>query len=315
MKTDRLVLGIDGGGTKTVAWLADRDPAGDRSVIGRGISGPANPQTVGLAKAAQSVGRAVAAAFEDAAVELAPVSAAVLALAGSDRDENRTFLQDWAKRRRLARRFRLVNDAVAVLAAGSPDGSGVALIAGTGSLAFGLNPAGHTARAGGWGFRFGDEGSGYAIAVAGLRAAAKYADGRGPETRLLEKLLARLEIHKPPELISAISRMGTDPATIAALAGTVCGAAEEGDAVARRIVDEAAGELASMISAVVRKLGFATAGFPLALAGGALLGSETLQRCLNGHLDCLGLSPDPVAEVPEPVAGAVKLARADAAGR
>ncbi len=315
MRSNRLVLGIDGGGTKTVAWLADRDPAGEQSVIGRGLSGPANPQTVGLATAAESVAQAVAAAFEDAAVEPAPVAAAVLALAGSDRDENRTFLKDWAKRRRLARRFCLVNDAVAVLAAGSPDGSGVALIAGTGSLAFGRNRAGHTARSGGWGFRFGDEGGGYTIAVAGLRAAAKCADGRGPATRLLDRLLARLAIHQPPELISAISRMGTDPAAIAALAGTVCGAAEEGDAVARRIVDEAAGELASMISAVVRELGFATAGFPLALAGGALLGSKTLRRCLNRHLDCLELSPDPVAEVPDPVAGAVKLARADAAGR
>jgi N-acetylmuramic acid 6-phosphate etherase len=301
MTSEQLVLGIDGGGTKTV--------------IGRAVAGPANPQTVGFGRALENIGQAVAAACCDAAVEINPFAAAVLALAGSDRDENRRILHEWAEQRRLARRFRVVDDALPVLMAGSPDGSGVALIAGTGSMALGRTRDGRTARAGGWGRRFGDEGSGYAMAIAGLRAAAKCADGRGPATRLLESLLDRLSLQDPPQLIPAISHLAADPAAIAALADVVTTAANQGDPVAQRIVSEAAGELAGMIAAVVRRLNLPTAGFPLALAGGALLGSENLRNCLKTQLCSLSLSADPVAEVPEPVVGALKLAQADAAGQ
>ena len=311
MTSDQLVLGIDGGGTKTVAWLACCEPAGDPAVIGRGIAGPANPQTVELPKATQNLSRAVAAAFHDAAIEIAPVAAAVLALAGSDRQQNRKPLQDWAQRRRLARRIRVVNDALPVLTAGSPDGSGVALIAGTGSFAFGRDRDRRTARVGGWGFRFGDEGSGYALAVAGLRAAAKCADGRGPATQLLESLLHRLALQDPPELIPAISQLAADQAAIAALADVVTKTADHGDTVAQQIIDEAARELASMIAAVVRKLGFPAAGFPIALAGGALLGSQGLQKRMKTHLGSLGLFPGPVTKVSHPVIGALKLAQVE----
>jgi N-acetylmuramic acid 6-phosphate etherase len=372
-----LLLGIDGGGTKTVAWLARCEAAGDLSVIGRGTAGAANPQTVGFTVALENLDRAVAAAFDDAAARGAiaragdqepgtrgqgpggrdekvrmqnaecrvqnaveanlyhsPIinhqssiinhqlafsiqhspTAAVLALAGSDRDENRSVLKRWAAERRLAGSFHVVHDALPVLAAGSPDGWGVALIAGTGSLAFGQAPDGRTARTGGWGFRFGDEGSGYALAVAGLRAAAKSADGRGPTTRLLQGLLDRLGLREPAELIPTISRPGADPAAIAALAHVVTQTADQGDVVAQQIVGEAAGELAGMVAAVVRRLDLPAAAFPLALAGGALLGSENLQRCLSTHLGLLGLLPDPVVKVPEPVLGAVKLAQQWAVG-
>ena len=245
----------------------------------------------------------------------------MLALAGSDRDENRRVLQQWAANRGLAGRFRVVHDALPVLVAGSPDGWGVALIAGTGSFAFGQTHDGRTARAGGWGFRFGDEGSGYAIAVAGLRAAAKCADGRGPATRLLPALLDRLALEDPAGLIPAISRLdarptfGRDPrsvgapAAVAALADVVTQTAEQGDAVAQQIVHEAAGELAGMIAAVVRRLDLPAAGFPLALAGGALLGSQRLQTCLGTDLASRGLLPDPVVKVPQPVVGVLKLAQ------
>jgi N-acetylmuramic acid 6-phosphate etherase len=356
MTGDQLVLAIDGGGTKTVAWLARGletglpeggrrkkeggiqpsafslqqspaprppspvprpyplvpEPAGDPSVVGRAVAGPANPQTVGFTQATENLDRVVAAAFHDAALEIEPVTAAVLALAGSGREENRRAFERWAQRRRLARRFRVVNDALPVLVAGSPDGWGVALIAGTGSLAFGQTRDGRTARAGGWGFRFGDEGSGYAIAVAGLRAAAKSADGRGPPTRLLKRLLDRLALTAPAELIPAISQIASDRAAFAALAEVVTKTAGEGDAVAEQIVNEAAGELAAMTAAVVRQLDLPASGFPIALAGGALLASENLQRCLMTQVGLLGLLPHPVTKVPEPVAGALMLAKADA---
>lgn len=314
MESDRLVLGIDGGATKTVAWLAPRaaEGEGEPSVVGRGMAGPINPQAGSFAQALENLDRAVDAAFDDAQLDVGPLAAAVLGLAGSDRDENRRVLDDWAKKRRLARRVRVVHDAVPVLAAGSPDGWGVALIAGTGSFAFGQARDGRTTRAGGWGYLFGDEGSGYAIALAGLRAAAQSADGRAPATRILESLLARLGLEKPLELIPAVYRIAADRSRIAAFADVVTQAAEDGDVQARQILDSAASELAAMVAAVARKLGFADGAFPLAVTGGVLLGSERLRSGLEDRMQSLGLALGLIANVADPVAGAVKLAQLEA---
>ena len=314
MQSDELVLGIDGGATKTVAWLAVRSRRGEPSVVGRGAAGPANPQAIGFDEALRNLDQAIAAAFEDAGVQPGPLAAAVLALAGWDREQNRRVLHRWADERRLAGRFRVVHDALPVLVAGSPEGWGIALISGTGSFAFGQSADGRSARAGGWGYLFGDEGSGYAIALAGLRAAAKSADGRAPATQLVDALLRRLDLREPPELIPTVYRFADDRARIASLADVVTQAADEGDAQAQGLLDEAAGELAAMVAAVAQHLGFSHGAFPLALTGGVLLGSERLRRALEARLGSLGCGPASVACVREPVAGAVRLAQCPDAG-
>ncbi len=311
MRSDDLVLGIDGGATKTVAWLARRSGEDEPAVVGRGIAGPANPQAIGFDAALENMDRAIAAAFDDSRVKPGPVAAAVLGLAGSDRDENRRVLNRWAEKRRLAHRFRVVHDALPVLAAGSPEGWGIALIAGTGSLCFGQTRDGRTARAGGWGYLFGDEGSAYAIALAGLRAAAQSADGRAPPTRLVDAFLTRLSVERPQELITAIYPMASDRAQIASLADIVTQSADEGDAAAQQILQTAAAELAAMVAALARKLGFSGDTFPLALAGGLLLGSEKLRSTLGECLGSLDLRPASTVEVKDPVLGSVKLAQSE----
>ena len=314
MQSDELVLGIDGGATKTVAWLAVRSGGGEPSVVGRGAAGPANPQAIGFDEALGNLDQAIAAAFDDAGVKPGPLASAVLALAGWDREQNRQVLRRWAEKRRLAARLRFVHDALPVLVAGSPEGWGVALISGTGSFAYGQSPDGRSVRAGGWGYLFGDEGSGYAIALAGLRAAAKSADGRAPATQLVDALLGRLDLGEPPELISAVYRFAEDRARIASLADVVTQAADEGDAPAQAILDEAAAELAGMVAAVAQNLGFSHGTFPLALTGGVLLGSERLRMALEARLRSLRLAPATVVCVREPVAGAVRLAQCPDAG-
>jgi N-acetylmuramic acid 6-phosphate etherase len=338
-QTAELVLGIDGGGTKTVACLAPREgkrgqppfvrstlravPAnGDCPLfpeipqvhcecIGRGAAGPSNIQAVGPAEALANLDRAIAAAFADARVEPGPVAAAVLALAGSDREENRQLIGRWAEGRQLARRAVVVHDALPVLAAGTPQGWGVALIAGTGSLAFARDRAGRTARSGGWGYLFGDEGSAYAIAVAGLRAAAQAADGRGPTTLLLPAFQQRWNLPNALAMIPAVYPLAGDRAAIAALAAVVTAAAAAGDGVAQRILDEAAGQLAEMVAAVGRSLEL-PAAVPLALAGGLLTGDDAVQKRLVAELHRRGLQPEPVIAVTDPALGAVRLAQAEA---
>ncbi len=312
MHSDELVLGIDGGGTKTVAALAHRDPTHKTRFIGRGVAAASNPQAVGFDEAVTNLDRAVADAWAEAGLPPGPVAAAVLGLAGSDRDENRQVFQQWATQRNLTPRLRVVHDALPVLAAGSPAGWGVALICGTGSLAFGRGPGGQCCRAGGWGFLLGDEGSGYAIARAGLRAAARAAGGRGPETVLLDAMLQRLQLREPKELIPAAYKIACQPAAIAALADVVTNTADANDPVARTIVDEAAGDLASLIAAVVRKLEHPSKPFPLALTGGVLLGSTRLAESLRRQIDRLHLQTASITEVDDPVAGAVQLARSEA---
>ena len=307
MQTNDLVLGIDGGGTKILAWLAAKD--GDPASVGVGLGGPGNFQAVGVETALANLDAAVDAAFADAGVEPGPVAAAVLGLAGSSRETNRKILAGWAAGRRLAQRFQVVSDALPIIAAGSPDGWGLGLISGTGSFCFGQTADGRSARSGGWGYLFGDEGSAYAMAVAGLRAAVKAADGRGPQTLLLPDFLKHLELVVPDDLVLSVYGRAGDRAKIAALAQVVTEAAAAGDAVARQIVDDGARELAVMVQAVARNLELDKATFPLALTGGALCASAALQLILKIHLRELGLTANPIQIVEPPVAGAVKLAQ------
>jgi N-acetylglucosamine kinase-like BadF-type ATPase len=308
LPNDELVLGIDGGGTKTVAWIARCRTDGQLEIVGRGVSGGSNPQAVGLQAAVENLSQAVAVARSQAAVSPGPLAAAVVGLAGSDREDTRQAILRWAEENGVARRCRVDHDALPVLAAGSPDGWGVALISGTGSMAFGQDRQGRTARSGGWGFLLGDEGSGYAIARAGLRAAAQAADGRGPATRLLEGFLTRLQCRQPADLVPAIYRVASDPGSIAALSPVVFEAVESADAVAQAIVVQAGRDLASMIAVVAGKLGFGDRPFPLAMTGGVLLGNPLLCESLKASVAELGLRPAPIVAVPDPVAGAVQLA-------
>jgi N-acetylmuramic acid 6-phosphate etherase len=303
-----LVLGIDGGGTSTVALLA-RVVNGQPRVIGRGEAGPANPRVVGFERSCETLMLAVQRAFAAALTEPGSVVTAVLALAGAGREEERRRLEQWAQASRLAERFEQVNDALPLLAAGTPHGWGIALVAGTGSLAFGKHANGQTARAGGWGYLFGDEGSAYKIALAGLRAVAAADDRRAPSTLLGERLLAALNVREPQQLVQAVYGAPLDRATLASLAPLVTAAADEGDAVAGQIIEQAAGDLADMVAAVARQLDMAQDLFPLAMAGGVLTQSKLVrERVIVQLSERHQMHPAEVSLVDEPVLGTLRLA-------
>jgi N-acetylglucosamine kinase-like BadF-type ATPase len=301
-------LGIDGGGTKTDAWLAEADPGGDIRVVGRGRSGPGNPRSIGYAEAFANVEAAIQSAFQEAARDRHEADAACMALAGCDRRSEREKIHSWAREQRIARRLRLTNDAEPILTQGTPDGHGVALIAGTGSFAFGRNPQGETVRVGGWGFRFGDEGSGYAIAVAGLRAAARVADGRGPDTSLLTRFQRKVNVSNPLGLIEALYQAEVTQQTVADLAPVVLQAATAGDKVAMDLVAGAAADLAEMVATVVRRLALPPIGLPLALAGSFLLKSDLLQTRFLRQLQHFRGIECRTEAVRQPVYGAVVIA-------
>lgn len=322
--SDPLLLGVDGGGTSTTAWLADR--GGD--VLGRGTSGPSNLQAIPAEAALAALDEAIAAAFADAGRAQGTVAAACLGLAGSARDSARTVLAGWAERMRLADRLVLATDADLVLAAGTPEGFGVALIAGTGSIALGRAPDGRTARAGGWGSLLGDEGSAFAVAVAGLKLALRRYDGREAlrvlkaKSRPIEhdgrapgldpltrRLCAALGVADPSGFVEAIGGVGRDVARVAALAPEVVAAADEDPDVLGWVLEPAGFELGQMALAVARALGWAGSPLPLALTGGFLLGAGPVEGALLGYLRRFAGFEVVPTRVPEPAAGAIMRAR------
>ncbi|HJN07544.1 MAG: BadF/BadG/BcrA/BcrD ATPase family protein [Pirellulaceae bacterium] len=309
MNFDDLVLGVDGGGTKTVAWLS-RVSGAAAETIGRGAAGPSNPGVVGMSQAIATLAQAIDAAFDNAGLGPGLLPAACLAVSGSERTAHRDAMLQWAADRSLASNVRLVGDAEAVLAGGSRDGWGVALIAGTGSFAFGRDLQGLTIRVGGWGYLFGDEGSGHALGAAGLRAATQHADGRGPATTLLPRLLSRFDLTEPRELVTFFyGRQPARRAALAELAPLVTAAAEEGDDVAMQIASDAATDLARLVTAACSQLNLSPRRFPLAIAGGVLCNSSLMRKCLEASLAGQDHLAKEITLVEQPVQGAVELAR------
>lgn len=302
---NKLVIGIDGGGTRTRAQLADDEG----KILGAGEAGTSNPLVYGLEAAQRELEMAIERAFEAAQRPRARAEAMCMGLGGAGRAREQQELAAWA-RQYLAERVQVVNDGEIVLAAGTPDNWGVALIAGTGSLAWGRNRAGATARAGGWGYLMGDEGSAFDLARQALRAATQGADGRGEKTILLDAILEFWNLTAPDDLIGRVYRSGSTHKDFARLAPVVMDCAERGDVVAARLVHAAAAALARSIATVSRRLEIDAAPFPLALTGGLVLGAEFLREQLWRALEREGCAGAPVALVHQPAQGAVCLALA-----
>jgi len=263
----RLFLGVDGGGTKTRAVVVDAAGVERGAATGAG----ANPHRVGVERAVEAVTATAAEAARLAGGRL-PLEAAWLGLSGLDAPADYAALAP--RLASLAGATHLVNDAELLLAA-LPTQVGVALIAGTGSIAVGRNAAGATTRVGGWGHALGDEGSGYALGGAALVAAARAADGRGAPTILLQRILDAWGLAEARQLIARVyaGAGGSETAPVAQVAPVVLHAARDGDAVAQGIVQRGAEELALAALTAARTLGLCSdaASLPLALGGSLLL--------------------------------------------
>ncbi len=302
---DGIVIGIDAGGTRSVCQRADALGEVCAEVRGPG----ANLQSEGAAGVEGVLRALVAGVLEDTE---AP-AVICLGMAGVDRPEDVATVRGVLARIGRGARVVVVNDALIALEAGTPRGAGVVVIAGTGSIAYGHDRQGRAARAGGWGYVLGDEGSGYWLGRQALRSVVRAADGRGPDTALTPLVLAHYGAARPQELIHEIAGRGARPSAIAALARVVGAAAAEGDPIARHLVSVAARELTSAAASVVRRLGLKEA--PLWLAGGTLTGVLSLRRAVEDEV--ASRLPD-VHAAPlgaEPALGAVRLACDELAGR
>jgi N-acetylglucosamine kinase-like BadF-type ATPase len=276
-------------------------------ILGKGQAGASNYQSVGEAAAKNALQIAIHDAFSQAGQPIQKIDCLCMGLAGYGRDFEKRFIKEWAKKTNFAHQVLVVNDADLLLWAGTPEGWGLALLCGTGSIAVGRTPQGITTRAGGWGYLIGDEGSGYALGIAALRAAVMSADGRNPPTQLQQGVLAALELTQVEELVAYIYQDNPSREEIARLAGVVFSAAEKGEHQANMILGSAATELVKTAQAVYSKLRW-QGSIPCALGGGVFLHNpEFVQRVINVS-DKSGLQIEPIEVVAEPVIGAVKLA-------
>jgi N-acetylglucosamine kinase-like BadF-type ATPase len=313
LSATNLLLVADAGGTKSTAWLVEFDGSGNTRVLGRGKSSGGNPLSVGFAEAALAISDAVEQARAEAELPAVPIARAILSIAGAADAQMRNQIIQWAHETDLAKQVAVVSDFLPVLAAATRDCIGVAVISGTGSSAFARAADGRTARAGGWGYLLGDEGSGFAIGRAALQLVLRGLEAAGQPEPLARSVLEALGVKSVSELTNTVYKCCDSRAQIAGIAAIVISAGQHGDSSAQTILESAARDLAEIVGRAVRLAGLAENPIVVAASGGVLVSSATVRNCLNVELQNLGLNCE-VRLVAEPLAGCVRLAASEFTG-
>ncbi|MDR0269734.1 BadF/BadG/BcrA/BcrD ATPase family protein [Paenibacillus sp.] len=294
------LLAVDGGGTKCLAVFTDENGR----MLATGRSGSCNYQGTGREAAALELTRAIEEAKRQLAgsaaegsnapessvppVSPAPqeeatitedgplhVSCTVFGIAGLDTEHDGQVIEDMVREaldrtQVVADLIVVENDGVAALLGATGGAPGILIIAGTGSIVYGINANGESARAGGWGHRVGDEGSGYWIGKQAINAVLREFDGRGRRTGLTDKLLRHLRLQNEEELFNWVYSAEYSVNKTAELSKLVSEAEQERDEAARLILETAADELFLGARSVMDKLGMAAAPFTVILQGGVL---------------------------------------------
>jgi N-acetylglucosamine kinase-like BadF-type ATPase len=264
-------LGVDGGQSSTTAMIGDETGR----VLGVGRGGPCNHVAAaeGRVKFLHAIGSSLQAACMQAGLDPDAVrfAGACLGFSGGPADKE-SILGEILR----ADRVRVTDDALIALAGGTSGEPGLVVIAGTGSIAFGRNSQGSTARAGGWGYLFGDEGGGFWIARQALRLALQWEEGWGPPTSLRALLLDSTGARNMNDLLHRCYTPEFPRPRIAGLSHLVHQAAERGDPAALEILDQAARELAIVALAVRRQL-FAAEELALVTYAGGVFNSRIVR--------------------------------------
>ncbi len=280
------VVGVDGGGTRTRAVALG---AGGQ-LVGGAVGRAALLQTDNAESVALAIRQVAEEAAADAGLTL-PAAAVHAGVAGAGRQAAKEALEHALRDAGVGERVRVGTDVAAAARDALDGGPGIVLLAGTGSIAWGRSPDGREARAGGWGALLGDEGSGYALGIAGMKAVVRARDGRGDSTALTDVLLSELSLDGPEALVPWSQTAAK--ARIAALAPRVLELSSS-DPVAGTIVADAALDLGAQARVLVRRLGpWADPGPTVFLAGGLLSPDSPLRARVRSVLDMEGL---PVSE-------------------
>lgn len=290
-------VGIDGGGSNLRVAVVDAE----MRVLAQVTRGTANPSGIGREAAA---GLIQAALREVVAQAGQPIAAVGIGVAGASAAHAGEWLRATVGAVLPGIPVAASMDHEIALVGANGERRGVLILAGTGSVAYGVNAAGESAQAGGWGYLLGDEGGGYWMGVEALRAVTRAADaGQAVTEGLAGRALAAIERTEPKEVIGWLYRTPPPIREVAALAGLVLDQAAEGDPQAAEIVARAAEALAGLVETIQRRLGMTQPR--MAFAGGLLTAENPLSWAL---CERLGLVAIPSPRYP-PVVGAALLAR------
>jgi len=306
-------LGIDGGGSKTTCVVGD-----ESSILATVTVGGSNITRVGEAGARAALHQAIREACGAARINLQQVSCACIGAAGAGRSE----IADTVRKivaEIISGKIEVVGDMEIALAAAFGAGPGVIVIAGTGSIAFGRDAPGRTARAGGWGFAVSDEGSAHWIGREAVRAVLRAADQSGGDqaeresSGLAERLFRELKTSGRLDSLPQLARAANSDPDFAALFPAVLAAAEAGDAVARKVIGGGSHELAQLAAIVLRRLFSGqrspALSVPMAMAGGVFRHAAMIRELFYNEVRAANPNVVLNPEVVDPVHGALQMAR------
>jgi N-acetylglucosamine kinase-like BadF-type ATPase len=291
-------LGVDGGQSSTLGLIADESGR----VLGRGQAGPCNHVTgpEARAKFRSALTTVLTEACAQAGLDPSSIAFyfACLGFSGGMADKEISV-----RELVVADGYKVTHDAEIALIGATAGEPGIIMISGTGSIGFGRNAKSKSGRAGGWGYAFGDEGSGFDLTRQALRAALRFEEGWGPETQLRELLLRETNAASANDLLHQFYTPEFPRARIASLAGLVSEAADAGDHVAGQLLFDAASQLVNYVEGVHRQLFEPSHVVPIAYLGGVFKSHILLSEFLRSVQYRLGSR----AQAPKygPAAGAL----------
>ncbi len=305
------ILGVDGGGTKTITRITDVKGC----ILAETITGPSNYKKVKLSVALKNIVEGVVQSIYSFNSDGTNISfkSSCFGLAGLDSNKDEAIYKDMILRSQIAKMLDLnktiiCNDSRIGLAAGTDRKNGIMIICGTGSNCFGINEDGIEIKADGWDFILGDECSSFEVGLRALKAVMRDFDKRGRKTILKERILEKLNLSSIEDLIEWAYIDPFYSEKVASLAQVVGDSAELGDMISQKILSNAAKEAFITIKTVAMQLGFKNKDFDIVFVGSLFKCEKYFKNLLCEKLikTFPGINFTKLND--KPVAGAIKLA-------
>lgn len=306
----RLLIGIDGGGTKTEAAVATEDG----EILARFEAGPSNVFKVDAAASATALENVIDGSLKEVHASRTDVVSLCAGLAGVDRPTIQKQVTDILQKIAPLDKISVVGDATTALVGATEGEPGMVVISGTGSIAYGMNARHQRARAGGWGHIVDDFGSGYDIVRNAFNEVFRAHDGLEPPTRLKQAFLDALQVDNVDNLLITIHRDYTTAARVASLFPLVQSIADGGDIMANKLLERAGRDLSSTAEAVVRKLDLHNMSFICGTAGGVFHSSKQVRDSFAWDVHRYAPQANVCFPKKSAVEGAILLARANLRG-
>ena len=306
-KNLQYVIGVDGGGTKTIAALANLNG----KILKIGKSGPSNPRNIGIKRATENIAKAIREILKKITKE-SEILSTFIGLAAVEEEfkfKIKEIEKELLKDKKISPIFKgkvkIGSDQIVAFRSGSNKKDGVLLIAGTGCVAHGWRGT-QQVKISGWGW-LADEGSAFWVGQKVYQAVLKDLDGRGAQTLLRKLIFQKYKIKEDPNLLNKLIYRQKLVESLSSLSLVCDLAAKKGDKIAREILKEAAKELLISAKTVIKKLKFKKRKFPLVLIGG-MFKSKIVLDTLKKEIRKFAPKVNFIEPKVEPVIGAVKLA-------